>query len=386
MRKRHPRAKPRVQRTPKIAISSDEDDNDDDDHHHSDPDPLQLPIGRACVVGVKVQNQTLERQRQELNNLSHANVLLHTRTNTDYSSSSQDLLSDDENGEHSLYDWLASESSSRHLINDELNEHEHKHKHKHEHQHQHQQQSILNTKASKPSMASPMQSSEMRRSSFSPPGILRSLTSTQCDHDDNNDGIHTHHLNNDVKDTHLLSKKKVNLPIQKPKVTNGNWLQYRIMVNNYILLESLGKGSFGEVKLCKEKITNELFAIKIVNKLNPNAIRTCTALGLKSMRLDMDVNAKVNIEYNDDVRREVAIMKKLRHENVIRLYEVIDDPRKSSLYLVIEYMVRVSRSVLNSSSSCTLHRHRLTYYCTVSGMMVPYYASLYFMLIIYNYL
>ena len=142
------------------------------------------------------------------------------------------------------------------------------------------------------------------------------------------------------------------------------------MVNNYILLESLGKGSFGEVKLCKEKMTNELFAIKIVNKLNPNAIRTCTALGLKSMRLDMDVNAKVNIEYNDDVRREVAIMKKLRHENVIRLYEVIDDPRKSSLYLVIEYMVRISRSVLNSSSSCTLHRHPLTYYCTVSGTIL----------------
>ena len=365
MRKRHPRAKPRVQKTPKIAISSDEDDNGDDHHHHSDPDPLQLPIGRTCEVGAKVQNQTLERQRQQLNNVSHANVLLHTRTNTDYSSSSQDSLSDDENGEHSLYDWLASESSSRHLINDELNENEH------EHQHQHQQQSILNTTASKPSMASPMQSSEMRRSSFSPPGVLRSLTSTQCDDDvNNNDGIHTHHLNNDVKDTHLLSKKKVDLPIQKPKVTNGNWLQYRIMVNNYILLESLGKGSFGEVKLCKEKMTNELFAIKIVNKLNPNAIRTCTALGLKSMRLDMDVNAKVNVEYNDDVRREVAIMKKLRHENVIRLYEVIDDPRKSSLYLVIEYMVRISRSVLNSSSSCTLHRHPLTYYCTVSGTIL----------------
>ena len=368
MRKRHPRAKPRVQRTPKIAISSDEDDNGDDDHHHSDPDPLQLPIGRTCEVGAKVQNQTLERQRQQLNNVSHANVLLHTRTNTDYSSSSQDSLSDDENGEHSLYDWLASESSSRHL-NDELNEHEHEQTH--QRQHQHQQQSIqqVNTTASKPSMASPMQSSEMRRSSFSPPGVLRSLTSTQCDDDDNN-GIHTHHLNNDVKDTHLLSKKKVDLPIQKPKVTNGNWLQYRIMVNNYILLESLGKGSFGEVKLCKEKMTNELFAIKIVNKLNPNAIRTCTALGLKSMRLDMDVNAKVNIEYNDDVRREVAIMKKLRHENVIRLYEVIDDPRKSSLYLVIEYMVRISRSVLNSSSSCTLHRHPLTYYCTVSGTIL----------------
>lgn len=37
------------------------------------------------------------------------------------------------------------------------------------------------------------------------------------------------------------------------------------------------------------------------------------------------------------VRTEVAIMKKLRHPNVIRLYEVLDDPDGEKLYMVFEY-------------------------------------------------
>ncbi|KAF8322711.1 kinase-like protein [Clavulina sp. PMI_390] len=38
------------------------------------------------------------------------------------------------------------------------------------------------------------------------------------------------------------------------------------------------------------------------------------------------------------VRREIAIMKKCNHKNVVRLIEVIDDPLKKKIYLVLEYM------------------------------------------------
>jgi len=41
--------------------------------------------------------------------------------------------------------------------------------------------------------------------------------------------------------------------------------------------------------------------------------------------------------FMDDVRREVAIMKKLEHKNVLRLYEVMDDPKVNKMYLVLEY-------------------------------------------------
>jgi [calcium/calmodulin-dependent protein kinase] kinase len=37
----------------------------------------------------------------------------------------------------------------------------------------------------------------------------------------------------------------------------------------------------------------------------------------------------------EDVMREIAIMKKLDHPNVIKLYEVIDDPETDKLFLSI---------------------------------------------------
>jgi [calcium/calmodulin-dependent protein kinase] kinase len=38
------------------------------------------------------------------------------------------------------------------------------------------------------------------------------------------------------------------------------------------------------------------------------------------------------------MRQEIAIMKKLKHPNVLRLFEVIDAPDANELYLILEYM------------------------------------------------
>ena len=42
----------------------------------------------------------------------------------------------------------------------------------------------------------------------------------------------------------------------------------------------------------------------------------------------------------DDLRREIMIMKRMKHNNIVTLSEVIDDPGGSKLMLVMEYMDR----------------------------------------------
>ena len=40
----------------------------------------------------------------------------------------------------------------------------------------------------------------------------------------------------------------------------------------------------------------------------------------------------------DDMMREVAVMKKVKHPNCVQLFEVIDDPKRNELFLVMEYV------------------------------------------------
>ncbi|KAI8598093.1 kinase-like domain-containing protein [Dissophora ornata] len=87
-----------------------------------------------------------------------------------------------------------------------------------------------------------------------------------------------------------------------------------------MVVRELGRGVHGKVKLCRDTVTDELCAIKIVDKT------TRKRLG------------RAQISNEQKIRREIAIMKKCIHPNVVRLIEVIDDPTARKIYLVLEYM------------------------------------------------
>eukprot|EP00898_Chlorokybus_atmophyticus_P006257 jgi/Chlat1/6632/Chrsp482S06106 len=92
-------------------------------------------------------------------------------------------------------------------------------------------------------------------------------------------------------------------------------------VNQYIILKVLGRGTFGKVKLCLNVYDGQLFAVKIINKK-------------QLMRRSIATRRNPTQE----VRKEIAIMKKLSHENIVTLHEVIEDPSGVKLYMVLEYV------------------------------------------------
>ena len=81
----------------------------------------------------------------------------------------------------------------------------------------------------------------------------------------------------------------------------------------YILGETLGQGAFAKVKVATHIHTREQVAIKILDKTKM-------------------------LEDEDDIKRvqkEINILKKLRHKNIIQLYEIMES--KKNLYIVMEY-------------------------------------------------
>lgn len=78
--------------------------------------------------------------------------------------------------------------------------------------------------------------------------------------------------------------------------------------DNYLLLETIGSGTFATVRKCQNISTGEFFAVKSITK--------------------------ARVPHLDFVRREVEILKEMDHPNIIRLYNVFEDTNK--IYLVTE--------------------------------------------------
>ena len=124
-----------------------------------------------------------------------------------------------------------------------------------------------------------------------------------------------------VKETNDVKRNVVHLPeqIYHPRPTAGDWINRRYFVNDYILLGTLGKGSYGEVRLCRHRDCDQSYAMKIISK--------------DVMRKKK--NGNIVETFFEDIKREIAIMKKLLHPNVLRLFEVLNDPKVNIILLLL---------------------------------------------------
>ena len=84
-------------------------------------------------------------------------------------------------------------------------------------------------------------------------------------------------------------------------------------LKNYQFLKTIGEGTFGKVKLSLHLLTNELVAIKILEK-----------------------SRITDQEELERVEKEIKYLKLFEHPNIIQLYEVIEN--EYNYYIIMEYI------------------------------------------------
>jgi len=115
------------------------------------------------------------------------------------------------------------------------------------------------------------------------------------------------------------------------------------MINTYAIGKLLGSGAYGRVYKCADTAearpdgSAAEYAIKILDKAK---MRRRQRLGRKPGGGGAGGPGGAGGGNNTDLLREVEVMKKLRHPNLVALREVLDDPGKDQLYIV-----QVSRCV-----------------------------------------
>ncbi|EDN91188.1 hypothetical protein SS1G_00591 [Sclerotinia sclerotiorum 1980 UF-70] len=126
-------------------------------------------------------------------------------------------------------------------------------------------------------------------------------------------------------------------------------------INQYVIKDEIGRGSFGAVHLAVDQYGSE-FAVKEFSKSRlrkrarsnilrrPHYVRRpghLAAGGGLNSPLHRHSASDIHIGEQQGnplylIKEEIAIMKKLNHPNLVSLIEVLDDPEEDSLYMVLE--------------------------------------------------
>ncbi|EPY25771.1 protein kinase [Strigomonas culicis] len=114
--------------------------------------------------------------------------------------------------------------------------------------------------------------------------------------------------------------------VNKSRSSDGNKI-----INDYVVVKVLGQGSFAKVKLVQHIRTRELFALKILKRKRKQAQSSGIKRSIKTTNVEMD---------EDDLLREIAVMKFIDHPNVVQLKEVIEDVDSLRVYIIMEYCER----------------------------------------------
>ncbi|KAI9746504.1 MAG: hypothetical protein M1818_000217 [Claussenomyces sp. TS43310] len=132
--------------------------------------------------------------------------------------------------------------------------------------------------------------------------------------------------------------------------------KFQHRINQYMIKEEIGRGSFGAVHLAvdhsgQEYAVKEFSKSRLRKRAQSSILRRPHSAGRGPGHLaaGKGLNAPLHQHHSPErqdgdesanplylIKEEIAIMKKLDHPNLVSLIEVLDDPDEDSLYMVLE--------------------------------------------------
>lgn len=120
-------------------------------------------------------------------------------------------------------------------------------------------------------------------------------------------------VNSNVTDSFLINKGRNR---------DGNKV-----INEYVVIKVLGRGSHAKVNLVQHHQDRTFYAVKILR---------CD----RTKKIHHGIVSKSSTASDDDLLREIAVMKFVSHPNLIKLKEVIDDVESHKVYVIMEYCAK----------------------------------------------
>lgn len=140
-------------------------------------------------------------------------------------------------------------------------------------------------------------------------------------------------------------------------------------LKQYHLKEEIGQGSYGIVKLAYNEADRNHYAMKILSK--KKLLRKFGFFG----RLPPG-KSKARSSPLNDVYREIALLKKLNHPNIVKLVEVLDDLDQDNLYMVFELMEKGEVMDIPTSKTLTEELARSYFRDAVLGLEYLHYQKI----------
>ncbi|KAM0508156.1 hypothetical protein ACHAP8_000366 [Fusarium lateritium] len=111
---------------------------------------------------------------------------------------------------------------------------------------------------------------------------------------------------------------------------------YKTHIGPWQLGKTLGKGSSARVRLCRHNLTNQLAAVKIVNRRMAYLVRDSSLAALSKWDNNLPDQIDGEIRVPMAIEREVAILKLIEHPNIMKIYDIWEN--RSEVYLILEYI------------------------------------------------